>query len=1001
MLAWFGDDLRCEHCLIRPGVEIRDKQTHPTDWSVADEARASAYMVSASGDRPVYGGTPDDASVIALVRELRARGFSVTLYPFILMDIPAGNGTPDPYGGAEQAAFPWRGRITCHPAPGQAGSPDASVSAQAQLAAFFGQAGATDFTIADGAVGYSGPAEWRFRRFILHCAALGAAAGGLDGFLIGSEMIGLTRVRGAAGYPAVQELIALAAEARALLGPDCRLSYAADWSEYASHRPADGSGDLAFPLDPLWSSPEIDAVAIDWHAPLSDWRDGTNHLDAQAGYAPHDRAYFESQVEGGEGGDWFYADPADRAAQIRTPITDTAHGEDWVFAVKALRAWWDNPHHDRPGGNRASSPTCWVPRSKPIWLTELGVPAVDKGGNQPNVFHDPKSAESALPHFSSGARDDLVQRRALEALLAYWGDPANNPVSPVYGDAMIDIAATALWAWDARPFPDFPARREVWADGENWRLGHWLNGRVGLSPLAELVRDLCRQAGIEADVSALQGILPGYLLDRPGSAHEAIRPLAALFAFDLAETADGLVFNRLDSPPAHEFSRDELGFEPGRPVLERRRADPADLPREARLHFLDDLADYQPGFAYARGEAAETARLDVLAAPITAEAGWAAERAKAWLTASRSADRTRFILPPSALALEPGDAVRLPDGEVVRLTGLDGLFARRAEARPGLATERVLNGGEPGASGAPLGPFPPPLLVTADLSPLSGEGEIAGPVLAAASDPWPGRLGVHIHEAGAPPGPERVSLSRSCTGGRLTTPLSTGPKGRWDEATVFEIELYFGALAAETDRALLDGANLAAVEGEAGWEVLQFAQAELIAPDHWRLGRLLRGRLGTDPRPATAGARFLLLDASVARLPLDEDEIGAPLQLRAGLTGMALGYAAEGRRPLAPCGLSLLREGGALTLSWMRRGRLAAESWTPAEIPLDAGEERYEVELLEDGQILHVAQTSAPSLRLEAALLMTLYGGMPQAIEARIRQLSPAARRGAAAQALL
>ena len=57
-----------------------------------------------------------------------------------------------------------------------------------------------------------------------------------------------------------------------------------------------------------------------------------------------------------------------------------------------------------------------MPRSKPVWLTELGCPAVDRGANRPSVFPDPKSSESGLPPFSNGDRDDLMQRRLLEAL---------------------------------------------------------------------------------------------------------------------------------------------------------------------------------------------------------------------------------------------------------------------------------------------------------------------------------------------------------------------------------------------------------------------------------------------------------------------------------------------------------------------------------------------------------------------------------------------------------
>src|SRR5690606_40616242 len=68
-----------------------------------------------------------------------------------------------------------------------------------------------------------------------------------------------------------------------------------------------------------------------------------------------------------------------------------------------------------PGGAELSAPTAWVPRSKPVWFTELGCPAVDKGANQPNVFVDPKSAENAMPYHSGGARSDGMQRRFLRS----------------------------------------------------------------------------------------------------------------------------------------------------------------------------------------------------------------------------------------------------------------------------------------------------------------------------------------------------------------------------------------------------------------------------------------------------------------------------------------------------------------------------------------------------------------------------------------------------------
>src|SRR5262249_41828240 len=147
-----------------------------------------------------------------------------------------------------------------------------------------------------------------------------------------------------------------------------------------------------------------------------------------------------------------------------------------------------NVHYERVGGSELGSPTGWIAQSKPPWITEVGCPAVDKGANEPNVFFDPKSSETFLPYFSSGARDDFMQRRFLETVLRTF-DPAegatddDNPVSAVYGDRMIDVSVIHLWTWDARPYPIFPEALDVWSDGGNWTLGHWLTGRLGTAPL--------------------------------------------------------------------------------------------------------------------------------------------------------------------------------------------------------------------------------------------------------------------------------------------------------------------------------------------------------------------------------------------------------------------------------------------------------------------------------------------------------------------------------------
>ncbi len=353
--------MRAGNCEIKPGVEIADKTTYPLSWAVDGVARASAHLVSRDAeDRPNFGGTPADIAILQAITELHARGIDVYLYPFLIMDIPSGNGLTDPYGGAEQAAFPWRGRITCSPAPGEPSSPYGTATVATQLNAFFGSAAAGDFAVNPAAqsVSYTGAADWGYRRFILHYAKLAAlansviASDAVKGFFIGSELRGLTTCRAdAMNYPAVTALKTLAGDVRGVVGAGVKISYGADWSEYFGHQPQDGSHDAIFHLDPLWSDANIDAIGIDLYHPLADWRDGKLHLDYLAGtHDGRNRDYLQSNVEGGEGYAWYYASDADRDAQTRTSITDGSYGKPWVYRYKDIRAWWSNAHYDRPGG---------------------------------------------------------------------------------------------------------------------------------------------------------------------------------------------------------------------------------------------------------------------------------------------------------------------------------------------------------------------------------------------------------------------------------------------------------------------------------------------------------------------------------------------------------------------------------------------------------------------------------------------------------------------------
>lgn len=1003
VVSWFGDDLRAAECRLRPKVESRNFDGVGMPWQVSGVARSDAELVPQLDGRPVYGGTAADASVIEAITALHEAGKSVVFYPFILMDQLAGNGLGDPWGGAEQAALPWRGRITLAHAPGQEGSADGTAAAEGEVAAFFGAARAADFSIAGAEVVYSGPVEWSFRRFVLHYAALCKAAGGVDAFCIGSELVSLTRVRGAGGgFPAVAELRALAAEARALLGPSCKIGYAADWSEYFGYHP--GNGDVFFNLDPLWSDANIDFVGIDNYMPLSDWRDDEGHADADWG-SIYNIDYLKANIAGGEGFDWYYAAPEHRMAQLRTPITDEASDEPWVWRFKDLRGWWQNAHHDRIGGVRQASPSAWVPSSKPIWFTELGCAAVDKGSNQPNRFLDPKSSESALPHFSDGRRDELIQMQYLRAMADFWGDPANNPAAESYDGRMVDTARAHVWAWDARPYPQFPARSDVWSDGANYARGHWITGRVTAQPLANVVAEICESQGLEDfDVSQLHGVVRGFRVDGGETGRAALQPLMLAYGFEAIERDGLIVFRMRDGAVDKRIDAEKLVIGEN-PRLQAVRLARAETAGRVRLNYVEADGDYETRAVEAifpdetSGAAAQT---EVSLAMTQSEGRRAVER---WLAEARIArDTLRFALPPSHADVGAGDIVEFDSDEArgrfridrVEQAGAQEIEATRVEPAVYVSSDEAENEPVPRAFVAPVPVFP----VFLDLPLLGGDEVAHAPYLAVSARPWPGSVAVYSALDDDDYALNRTIVSAAITGATLA-PLYSARTGVPDLGPPLRLRLSGGALESVSRARMLDGANLMAIgDGTSGnWEVLQFARAEIIEPGVWEISERLRGQAGSDavtPDVWPTGSTVVLLNGAPAQIDLSQSARGLARHYRIGPA--TLGYddasfvhrheAFEGigLRPYSPCQLRVRMQDDDANFSWIRRTRIGGDSWAGVEVPLGEAAETYLVRVVKDGVIRREDITDAPSWVYAAA--MHAADGISGGYELHVAQLS-------------
>ncbi|PUB13121.1 baseplate multidomain protein megatron [Yoonia sediminilitoris] len=1011
VVSWFGDDLRCGECSVQPKIEQREVDSGRMPWTVGGETRYSASVVPQQDDKPIYGGTPADQSVIEAIRDMNDRGLSAMFYPFILMEQLEGNMKPNPWTGtAGQPPLPWRGRITTSLAPTQSGTPDGTAAAVAEIDAFMGQAAVSDFSVTGEAVLYTGPNDWGYRRFILHYAHLCAAAGGVSAFCIGSEMRSLTQIRGPGNsFPAVAALQQLAADVRAILGAGCKISYAADWSEYHGYQPV-GTGDKFFHLDPLWADPNIDFIGIDNYMPLSDWRDEDDHADSEAG-SIYNLDYLRTNVAGGEGYDWYYPSPEARAAQRRVPITDGA-GEPWVWRYKDFAGWWGNPHHDRINGVRQAQSTPWVPQSKPIWFTEFGCVAMDKGTNQPNKFIDEKSSESSLPYFSTGNRDDFIQMQYIRAVTTHYADPANNPRSELYDAPMVATDRMHVWAWDARPYPFFPGNRSLWSDGVNHARGHWLNGRATNRSLATVVAEVCQRSGLrDIDVSELHGIVRGYSVADVGSARAALQPLMITYGFDAVERGGKLVFKNRHGRLDHRLDDECLAInaEQDRSVALTRNPT-SEIAGRVQLNYLSAEGDYDPIATEAihPDDATNSVTRSEVSLSLTRNEG--RQTVDRWIQETRIArDTVEFALPPSQCKVNAGDTVSLQTVDHagcyrvdrVEEAGLRLIEATRIDPE---AYRQQRSMDESPVLKPFVGPVPVDMFFM-DLPLITGDEMPTSPHVAAAGAPWPGS--VALYGSSQDSGYVLQDLIRApSTVGLTQTTLLRGPAGIWDRQADFTIELINGALSSASVEAVLNGANSLAIgDGTADlWEVVQFQTATALGDNRFALNGLLRGQAGSRgvmPDVWPEGSVVVLLDGTPEQIAIPSAARGNTRHYRYGPTkstinSPAFKYASyvfqgNGLRPYPVAHLRADVTPTGLTLNWIRCTRIDGDLWADADVPLSEETEQYMVRVIQTGAVRRQETTTSAQWSYASADATAEVGTAPFRVE--VAQMS--ARYGA------
>ena len=88
-----------------------------SDWSTLSHTADMLEKLGIPHEVTVVSAHRTPARLVDYATNAVARGLKVVFNPFLMMDVPAGNGLPDPRGTGEQPAYPWRGDIAAAIAP--------------------------------------------------------------------------------------------------------------------------------------------------------------------------------------------------------------------------------------------------------------------------------------------------------------------------------------------------------------------------------------------------------------------------------------------------------------------------------------------------------------------------------------------------------------------------------------------------------------------------------------------------------------------------------------------------------------------------------------------------------------------------------------------------------------------------------------------------------------------------------------------------------------------
>lgn len=507
--------------------------------------------------------------------------------------------------------------------------------------------------------------------------------------------------------------------------------------------------------------------------------------------------------------------------------------------------------------------------------------------------------------------------------------------------------------------------------------------RVGLgsssgrpTTLDVIVADLCERSGLDAadfDVSELTDSVDGLTLAGDYTAASAIDVTRSCYFFDKCEPGDKLYFPKRGKPVVLTLDIDDLVEIPDL----SRREQAAEVPKKIHLHYANATAGYAPiKSTYMRSSADVQSTLETtVQVPVVLDTDQAAQMVEKMfkVTTADAQGEIKISVPDSFIRLVVSDCIGLNlRGQVRRLRiddieMADGVMHLTCRADRQSAYTSVL-------TGIPVDPptVPPStqpgdtVFAVMDIPARVDSEDDLNYLVAGTSDAegWSGWAYQRSLDGGANFSTVS-SISTPAIIGRLLGSVSAASPWYTDRVNVVRVQLYRDGQVLEdlTEQQFLSEGGAFALQGEDGWEVLQYMDAEDEGSGVFRLSTLHRGQLNTPAGAHRADALFVMLDRAT-HIPAQAAWLGQNLTHR----GVSLGRTPEGAAELTEtftgqsqrewpvASLRMTRSGDSITATWAPRHRFGSDDQPIASVNFTG----FRV-VVTDGSRTHTVDVTEPT----------------------------------------